>query len=234
MDGDVAYASSGYPVPPLNTVTNARFDDAAADARIATVDRWFRDRELPYTWFVGPADTPPDLGDRLLAVGLEEDPEGSPGMVAPLDGIPIDDGVTGPAVEQVADAATWDVVCDLLVEGFEAPPELGDALRPFGELGFGREEQWRSWLVRVGGEPSGTALGVVEGDALGIFNVATVPAHRRRGAGRAATLAAMRFGAERGCRVAVLQTSPLGRSMYERLGFEPYGDYRVLVRTGWA
>lgn len=233
LDEDVAYGSAGYPLPPLNTVTNARFDASTVEARIEAVDHWFRERNLPYTWYVGPADTPADLAVRLLGLGLEEDPDGAPGMAAALETVPVA-ASADLAIERVADQGAWELVCDVLVRGFEAPTEFGEVMRPFGELGFPPDDPWCSWLVRVDGEPAATALAVVDGDAAGIFNVATVPAHRGRGAGRAATLAAMRFGAERGGRLAVLQTSVVGRPLYERLGFEPYGDYRVLVRTGWS
>src|SRR5205809_413620 len=81
----------------------------------------------------------------------------------------------------------------------------------------------------VGGDdrPVGTALGVVDGPVLGIFNVATVPDARRRGVGRAVMLAAMRDGANRGCRLAVLQSSDMGHTVYERLGFRDFGTYEL-------
>jgi GNAT superfamily N-acetyltransferase len=186
---------------------------------------------MPYTWFVGPADTPSDLAERLLARGLVEDPEGAPGMVARLDGIGDEKPAHDITIEAATNAEAWNVVCDLLVAGFQSPPELGTVLRGFADLGFRDGQSWRAWLVRRGGEPAGTALGVVEGDALGIFNVTTVEAHRRHGVGRAATLSAMRFGAGCGCRIAVLQTSELGRSLYGQLGFEEYGMYRVFLRS---
>ena len=136
----------------------------------------------------------------------------------------------GLTIEAATNAEAWNAVCDLVVEGFASPPELGVVLRGFADVGFRDEDPWRAWVVRRDGVPAGTALGVVDGDALGIFNVATVEGHRRHGVGRAAMRAAMRFGAARGCRIAVLQTSEIGRSLYERLGFEEYGMYRVLLR----
>ncbi len=68
------------------------------------------------------------------------------------------------------------------------------------------------------------------GAVLGIFNVATVPAARGRGVGRAVTLAALRDGAGAGCRMAVLQASEMGHPVYERLGFRDFAAYDIYVR----
>jgi ribosomal protein S18 acetylase RimI-like enzyme len=152
-------------------------------------------------------------------------------MVAPLDGLGDEVPPKHLTIEAATNAPAWYEVCDLVVEGFQSPAELGTVLRGFANLGFQDDDPWRAWVVRRGGAPAGTALGVADGDALGIFNVATVEGHRRHGVGRAATLAAMRFGAERGCRIAVLQTSQLGRSLYAQLGFEEYAMYRVFLRS---
>jgi hypothetical protein len=44
------------------------------------------------------------------------------------------------------------------------------------------------------------------------------------------TLAVMRIGAAEGAVMAVLQSTEMGHGVYSRLGFEPYGQYRVLAR----
>ena len=229
-DRDALYGTMGVPIPPLNTVCNLRLG-ADADTRIDQIDAWFAERRMPSTWFVGPADTPSDLPDRLLARGLEEDPEAAPGLMATLDDLPDEPVRDGLLVERIADRPTWVVACRIVTEGFGAPPELGEAMEPFADLGFDADNPQQAFLVRVDGEPAATCLAMTTEDALGIFNVATVPALRRRGAGRAATLAAMSLGRERGCAIALLQTSMMGRPVYERLGFRDFGRYQVFVRS---
>jgi predicted GNAT family acetyltransferase len=60
---------------------------------------------------------------------------------------------------------------------------------------------------------------LVVDEVVGIYNVATVPDARRGGFGTALTAAAMAYGLERGARWAILESSSMGMSVYERLGF---------------
>jgi GNAT superfamily N-acetyltransferase len=63
------------------------------------------------------------------------------------------------------------------------------------------------------------ALGVA-----GIYAVGVVPRFQRKGIGKAMTLAACQYARERGYHYAVLNATPAGRRMYERLKFDRVGD----------
>jgi GNAT superfamily N-acetyltransferase len=56
----------------------------------------------------------------------------------------------------------------------------------------------------------------------GIYDVAVVPAARRKGIGKALVSAACRYGREKGYRYAVLNAT--GRHLYEQIGFQWVGD----------
>ena len=65
----------------------------------------------------------------------------------------------------------------------------------------------------------------------GIGWVGTVSAHRGHRYAEAVTWAAVREGFKRGAIFANLQASPLGRPVYERMGFITPTRYQVLVGT---
>ena len=65
-----------------------------------------------------------------------------------------------------------------------------------------------------------TGLGLVVGNHVGIFNVATPPDRRGNGYGSAITARAIEDGFAAGGTWAWLQSSPSGLSVYERLGFD--------------
>ena len=75
------------------------------------------------------------------------------------------------------------------------------------------------------GESCGVAAGFLAGDTGGVYYVATPPQHRNRGSGAAATAYAVNDLFARGARIVTLQASPLGRPVYERLGFRTYDNY---------
>jgi ribosomal protein S18 acetylase RimI-like enzyme len=227
---DVVMASIGLPIARVNSASAARFSHASADARIDDVVAWFAERRVPFVWRLGPTDQPADLGDRLLAHGFALDPDEMPGMAAPLADLPAIELPAGASIERVADPGAFRDWLDTMVAGFGMPPQIGDAFMVFASLGFGDDLPTRPLLARVEGRPVATALGVLAGEGIVIVNVATVPEERGRGIGRAVTLATMHAGAEAGARVAVLQSTEMGHRVYERLGFEEYGRYRVLAR----
>ncbi|MEO1059137.1 MAG: GNAT family N-acetyltransferase, partial [Actinomycetota bacterium] len=69
-----------------------------------------------------------------------------------------------------------------------------------------------------------------EGDC-GIFNVATLDFARRRGLGTKLTAHALERARERGCTTASLQSTEMGQSIYEKVGFQHIGAYTEYVQS---
>lgn len=81
-------------------------------------------------------------------------------------------------------------------------------------------ERFASYVGYVDEEPVSTAAIVMGGGAMGVYNVATVPGHRRRGYGETVMRYALadtgnRHGVER----VLLQSTPAGYKLYHRMGF---------------
>jgi GNAT superfamily N-acetyltransferase len=90
----------------------------------------------------------------------------------------------------------------------------------------------RLYRARVDGETASVAgvLDVGE-DALLTF-VATDPAHRGRGLARRLSHVAVAQARDRGLRTSSLQASPLGRPVYDRLGYRAFGTIEMWERRG--
>jgi ribosomal protein S18 acetylase RimI-like enzyme len=112
--------------------------------------------------------------------------------------------------------------------GFEAPEEHFRQMMVPELLGL---PGVRCYVGEVDGEPVTTGLGVTRDDAVGIFNIATPPAQRRRGYGAAVTARAVRDGFANGARWAWLQSSAPGYAVYERLGFRTLESWPCWVNT---
>lgn len=76
----------------------------------------------------------------------------------------------------------------------------------------------RVYVGEVEGQPVPTGMSITLGDQVGVSNVATVAAHRRRGYGGAVTARLISDAFAAGGRLACLQSSPEGLGVYGQLG----------------
>lgn len=145
-----------------------------------------------------------------------------PGMVAERVAPPMK---LLPRIEtrRVCDAVTREAFCGIGSVCFHVP------LAWFHEV-FDSAAVWdkfESYVGFVDGVPVSTAAIVMGGGAMGVYNVATVPDRQRHGYGEAVMREALadarrRYGVER----TILQSTPAGYKLYERMGF------RTVTRVG--
>jgi GNAT superfamily N-acetyltransferase len=119
---------------------------------------------------------------------------------------------------------------EILAICFDAPKELFD--RFCGVFAAIDEASW--YVGRVADEIVATALGITIDGVTGVFNVATAPEHRGRGHGAALTARVVQDGFHRGAKLAFLQSSNIGHSVYRRLGFRDVEEYLLLTRPAPA
>jgi len=125
-----------------------------------------------------------------------------------------------PAIEvrRVADLTTRDAFCAIGSVCFNVP------LSWFREV-FEQEAVWDRFLGFVGyqdGQPVSTAAVVIGAGVAGIYNVATLPGCQRRGYGEAVMRHAL-AEVRRQCGIdrSILQSTPAGYRLYERMGYRP-------------
>jgi ribosomal protein S18 acetylase RimI-like enzyme len=210
---------TGLPMAWANGVDGAHLRPSDADRAIKDAIRTFRRAGVAATWTVGPSTRPKDLGSRLVAHGFRRLEE-LPWMAADLSvrrRLPPPPGLR---IERVRDAELHRAWLDMMIGGFRSDRNSRITLDRLGRHDPNRRSgPWVRFVGFVDGRPVASSGLVVGGGAAGIYNVATLPSKRRRGIGSAMTLAAMRHGRSLGYRIALLGTSPLGRGVYERLGF---------------
>ena len=119
-------------------------------------------------------------------------------------------------VRRVRGAATWDAFCQIGSVCFHVP------ITWFREV-FDNEAVWDRFISFVGyvdDEPVSTTSIVSGAGVIGVYNVATLPGSQRRGFGEAVMRHALaEVGRERGMERVILQSTPAGLRLYERMGF---------------
>ena len=119
--------------------------------------------------------------------------------------------------------------CQVAAPAFGAPTDLLAGLITPGLLTL---PAVRGYIGVVAGEPVVTAMSVTLGEGVGIFNVATPPAYRRRGFGSAVTARAVADGLAGGASWSWLQSTEAGYGVYEALGFTTLERWPCWVTAG--
>jgi hypothetical protein len=213
-DGGAVAVVTGVPAPDLNGVWPERADPDP-DTTATLLDQ-VAATGLPHCLQLRPGSSPVLAGLAAMR-GMSRDQADIPLMVmenpAPLDRVQHVDEL---GIRQLRpDEAPLHVA--VAAAGFEAPQE------PFRQLitpSVLRLPGVRCYLGEVGGRPVTTGIAVLLGASVGVFNIATPPADRRRGYGAAVTARAVTDGLAAGARWSWLQSSPAGHLIYERLGFQ--------------
>jgi GNAT superfamily N-acetyltransferase len=222
---DVAWGMTSMPVPVFNRIMRIRLGAADAEARIGEITDRYVAAGIPGSWWLDPESSPGDLGARLERRGLVGD--AIPGMRIEASDVPDLDLPTGITLSWVGNRDEMDAATRLVAEGFGLPADLTDQLTslmtPLGEVGV----PVRTIVAALDGRPVASAQGVEVGDAVAVYNVATLDGSRGRGIGRAVTVAVLRDAVGRGARFGVLESSAMGHPVYRRIGFRDVVTFRV-------
>jgi GNAT superfamily N-acetyltransferase len=108
------------------------------------------------------------------------------------------------------------------------PIDLARRLVPAGALDVPGSAAYAGYLD---GRPVSASLGFTAGTTVGVYNVATIDGARGRGYGGAMTRHAIAAGRREGATVAILQSSAMGRPLYESMGFREVLAFRVFVEA---
>lgn len=182
---------------------------------------WFEQQGAPYFfWWVDPETQPVDMVKRLIKRGFDGNMIGDPGMVADLhtlnEDVQVPDGFT---IDQACDLKTLEHWRDVFAESYNSPTSTGQAWVDATVSAGLEKAPWKMYVGYLHGKPVATSILYNGAGVAGIYGVGTLPEARRQSIGAAITLKPLLDAREQGYNHAVLFSSQLGYSVYERLGF---------------
>ena len=227
-----------FPTNPMfKGVWNTRLSEQGADSAIDETIAWFKERNAPYFfWWTGGNTSPADLESRLaqrgmismaeqtreLAQGILSTEQGSPCMVAELSKMNeavLQQTPGGFFIREITSEAELYDFKKVFVETYEIPEWAGQAwVDATLKIGMGKTP-WRIFVGYLDDQPVATNMLFNGGGVASVYAVATVPSARGKGIGAAITLTPLLEAREDGYIYAVLFSTEMGKSVYQRIGF---------------
>ena len=209
-----------------STSCAARLEAGTARERIRAAVDYFAVVGRPFSWWLSPGNQPADLDALLIAAGLNR-AETELAMAADLQALRLGElSPGGLQIRRVHTAAQLQDFAQITAANW-TPPDA-DVLR-FYELAapalLANDAAIWLYVGYLEEVPVAAAELTVGGGVVGLYNIATLAAYRRRGFGTALTLQPLLDARAQGYRTAILQAQgDAGARVYTRVGFAPFGQ----------
>lgn len=227
-DGSALLGAGSYDDPAVTNAVFRRDDTADPGALIARASEFFGGRGRGFTvWLRDELPEDEDLLAAALAAGLKPFYE-MPEMICaePVEERPLAPGAEVRRITTAEQAAEfWRLNAEAYVS-LDFPPEAFAQYDRFNGL---LADNVAAFLGYRDDEPASAAMTIVADGVAGIYWVGTLPYARGAGLGWATTAAAHNAGLEMCETFVSLQASPMGRSIYERMGYEAIHPYKLLM-----
>jgi hypothetical protein len=222
---------AGSPSHPV--ISNAAFrsnDNVDAGEFISRAKDFFDTRGRGFSvWIRGDQPEDQDLTAAASEAGLQlvyEMPEMVLGSLVEEPHLP-----DGAELRQLSEAEQADVYWKVAAASYTSigfPPEVFGGYSNHDGL---MAENVAAFIAYLDGEPVSIAMTIVSHGVAGIYWVGSLEQARGKGLGRAVTTAATNAGFKLGAEAASLQASPMGKPIYEAMGYETLFDYRLFMSS---
>lgn len=214
-ESDISHPLYNRVIAYEGTLSGNALDD------IGRVADYYRARSVPFTWLTwSQDDNVANITQALETIGLKKVDDMS-GMSLSLTDWTYDaPAIPGLAIEPIRTPSEMNWFKDIVLPVFELKEEAGDVFVQVCEAAaFCENAVFRHYVGFMDGEPAAAVTAFHDGETIGIYNVATLEAYRRRGLGSALTAHALLEGQAAGGQLAVLQSSNMGKGVYQSIGF---------------
>jgi ribosomal protein S18 acetylase RimI-like enzyme len=219
--------NSNLKIALFNRILKTNLSTEEIDQKIQETIDYFESKSLPFYWQVDPQSRPKDLADRLEKAGLER--RESPGMAIEIENLVVPQEPEGFRYERATSPEKIEEYAKLLVKAY-GMPEFGWDFLTGCINNIGVVEDFQHYIGYLDDKPVGTSSVLYGVGVAGLYNVSTLPEARGNRVGSIMFAVPYADAADRGYKIGILHSSPMGYNMYRRLGFQ---EICKLIRYRW-
>ena len=202
----------------FNMVMNANFIPTNANQKIDEIIAIFRNRKIPFSWWVGPRNSPHDLIKRLEYKGFIHS-ESNHGMYLDLNNHN-PQSVDRLRINQVSTSQELKEFDKIHVDSFGNKDAFDIIFSKIPPSAYQNKSPLRMYTGYVNDIAVATGMLVFHAGVVGIYYIVTLPAYRRKGYATEMMNYLLFIAKHESQRIAVLQASEEGLKVYEKMGFK--------------
>jgi GrpB-like predicted nucleotidyltransferase (UPF0157 family)/RimJ/RimL family protein N-acetyltransferase len=214
--------NSGMHDDTFNYVLDADFSNAEANKKINEVTNYFRDKNIPFSWWISPYDKPDDLSKHLENSGYINTTN-SVAMYFDLD--KWDSRVAMPSNLQIIQATDEKTLRDF---AFVLTKDEASCTEYFAWIAsvLTDDDPIEYFVGYVNDRPVVCGSSCYFAQLTGLNDLSTTSDERNKGYAKAMQYYRLKRAKELGYHIAVLQASHEGYPLYTKLGYKECGTFR--------
>lgn len=208
----------------FNLVLKAQLQEENASEVVDSTIAYFQREGLPFSWWVGPDDTPAELPHILEGAGLTET-ETNVGMSLTIEHYGYEQIEL--RIERVLETQQKEDYASIMIELHERDDAAQEWYHQFQDIELSLSDYEQFYVGYLDETPVCAGSVTLHSDVAGIYNLVTRPRYRRRGFATAMIQELLIRSQEAGYATAVLIAEKNAVSLYEKLGFERLCEFSV-------
>ena len=213
----------------FNMVMDARFTSEKANQKIDEIVNLFQEKQLPFSWWVGPTDSPSDLKQRLISKGFIPK-ENDYGMYLDLENytprLP-----SKLQIKQVSNATELKEFDNIHVHSFGNPKAFDIIFNKIPPSAYQEKSPYRFYTGYFNKKAVTTGVLIFHANVVGIYYIVTLPEERRKGYATEMMNHLLTIVKEENQKIAVLQASEQGKKVYEKIDFKECCIFQEFIKT---
>lgn len=207
-----------------NTVINAQLQEEHAHAVIKSASAYFARESMPFSWWVGPEDTPQNLPHLLQTTGMPQTAINL-GMHLPIEHYSFTQTIL--RVERVLESKQIEDYINIICDAHENNAHIQKWYNQLHKIPFALHDYEQLYVGYLDDAPVTCGTLTLHSDIAGIYNLTTKKEYRRQGLGTSMIQELITRSQEAGFTHVGLISQRGTVNLYEKLGFEALCEFFV-------